>query len=103
MNSIQDLLNKPLWQMTGREFCSLAESVLLHTPSPAPVRSTIIGVRALAEFLGCCESTVYSLRRHRVLDDAIVSHIGRRIVFDGDRARDLANTYKECLHPKIHY
>lgn len=100
---MKDLTTMPLWQMTGAEFLELAKNVLntasVPVSSPAPVRDTIIGVRSLAEYLGCCESTVYSLRRHGVLDDAIVSHIGRRIVFDGDRARDLANKYKECLHP----
>ena len=60
-----------------------------------------MGVHALAVELGCSDSTVYSLMRTAREEDgssegwrhssyAIVSRIGRRIVFDVERARELA-------------
>ena len=43
----------------------------------------------------CCDSLVYKLRREGVLDEAIISRIGKKIVFDGDVARRCANEYQE--------
>lgn len=61
-------------------------------------------VHALADALGCSLSKEYSLMHTArpedgsvenggILRDAIVSRIGRRIVFDSERARELANEY----------
>ena len=65
-----------------------------------------MGVHALAVELGCSDSTVYSLMRTTreedgssdggvLLRDAIVSRIGRRIVFDVERVRELAKQGRE--------
>ena len=37
---------------------------------------------------------VYTLMRDHVLDDAIISRIGKRFVFDVERARILADTHQ---------
>ena len=102
---IQGLLEKPIWQMTGEEYCQLTHYALSLTPSAgssqAPAGQKALGVHALAIELGCSESTIYALMRTPreedgsaigggVLKDAIVSRIGRRIVFDVDKARELA-------------
>ena len=102
---IQGLLEKPVWQMTGEEYCQLTHYALSLTPSAgssqAPVGQKALGVHALAIELGCSESTIYALMRTPreedgsaigggVLKEAIVSRIGRRIVFDVDKARELA-------------
>ena len=63
------------------------------TVAPGTVRIT--GVRALAIYLGCCESTIFMLRRNGVLDEAIISQIGKKIVFDGDKARVLAYEFQK--------
>lgn len=100
MNTYVDkLLAMPLWQMTGEEYLAL------HTYACNNNRNTklaetqtsikVTGVRALADYLQCCESTIYSLLRHKVLDSAIISRIGKRIVFDGEVARHCANDYQE--------
>ena len=104
-NKIEGLLEKPLWQMTGEEYCQLTHYAFSLTPnagsSQAPIGQKALGIHALAVELGCSDSTVYGLMRTPreedgsfegggVLKDAIVSRIGRRIVFDVDKARELA-------------
>ena len=93
--NINGLLEKPLWQMTGEEYCQLTHYALSLSPntgsSPAPPGQKALGVHALAVELGCSDSTIYALMRTPreedgssegggVLKDAIVSRIGRRIV-----------------------
>lgn len=107
---IQGLLEKPIWQMTGEEYCQLTHYALSLTPSAgssqAPAGQKALGVHALAEELGCSESTIYALMRTSrkedgssegggVLKPAIVSRIGRRIVFDVDKARELATQSRQ--------
>ena len=110
MNSqtnIEGLLGKPLWQMTGEEYCQLTHYALSLSPntgSSSPPGQKALGVHALAVELGCSDSTVYSLMRTPREDDgadgggilrpAIVSRIGRRIVFDIETARRLADDYQ---------
>ena len=112
MNSktlIENLLSKPLWQMTGEEYYQLTQYVLASSPggdgrAPSATGQKALGVHALAVELGCSDSTVYALMRTPrdeddssdgggILKDAIVSRIGRKIVFDVDKARLLAGEY----------
>lgn len=93
---IDKLLATPLWQMTGADFCQLqnyANNTLDKSKAP-DTRTLCASVHALAEYLNCCDATIYSLRKEGVLDGAIVSKIGRRIVFDGETARELASAYQ---------
>lgn len=107
---IESLLDKPVWQMSGREFCALtqyANGLRDGRGAGAEGRRALVnGVQALADGLGCSPSTIYSLMRTvreedgsaadgGILKEAIVSRIGRRIVFDVERARTLANNYKK--------
>jgi len=112
MNSnaiIDGLLQKPLWQMTGEEYCQLTHYALSLSPntgsSASPPGQKALGVHVLAMELGCSDSTVYALMRTAreeddsaegggILQPAIVSRIGRRIVFDVDIARRLADDYQ---------
>ena len=103
--NINGLLEKPLWQMTGEEYCQLTQYALSLSngtgTAPSPSGQKALGVHAPAVELGCSDSTIYALMRTPreedgssegggVLKDAIVSRIGRRIVFDVDKARELA-------------
>ncbi len=107
---IEGLLVKPLWQMTGEEYCQLTQYAMSLSPnvetSPAPMGQKALGVHALAVELGCSDSTIYALMRAvreedgsaeggGILKPAIVSRIGRRIVFDVGKARDLATQYQQ--------
>lgn len=94
---LESLLEKPLWQLTAKDFFELAQYVNSKAGG-APVTNEVIrisGVRALSEYIGCCESTIYMLRRNGVLDDAIISKIGKKIVFDGEKARELASSFQQ--------
>lgn len=96
---IIDLLEKPLWQLTGKEYVALhAYACRMNSDTSTQNATTVIritGIRALAEYLACCESTIYSLKREGVLDPAIVSRVGKNIVFDAEKARQLADDYKQ--------
>ncbi len=107
--NINGLLEKPLWQMTGEEYCQLTQYALSISTgkgsAPSPTGQKALGVHALAVELGCSDSTVYALMRTPreedgssegggILRPAVVSRIGRRIVFDVDTARRLADDYQ---------
>ena len=108
--NINGLLEKPLWQMTGEEYCQLTQYALSLSSgtgtAPSPSGQKALGVHALAVELGCSDSTIYALMRTPreedgssegggILKPAIVSRIGRRIVFDVDKARELATQYQQ--------
>ena len=67
INKIEGLFQKPLWQMTGEEYCQLTHYALSLSPntgsSQAPTVQKALGIHALAVELGCSDSTVYSLMR----------------------------------------
>ena len=93
---IEELLSKPLCMMSGEEFCTLAQYVNgAAVESPARPVNRVIGIHDLAAAIGCCDSTVYMLKRMGVLDPAIISRIGKKIVFDVDKALVLAEEYQK--------
>ena len=108
-NNINELMKLPIWQMTGEEQYRIiqyalgngaphgeANQTMIPADMPfAPKRTRIAGVHALAQYMECCDSLVYKLRREGVLDEAIISRIGKKIVFDGEVARRCANEYQE--------
>ncbi len=94
--SVIDLLSKPLWQMSGEEYVALhAYAVKMANDEGGVTKASTrcTGVRELAQFLNCCESTVYAMKREGVLDDSILSSIGKSTVFDGEKAKALAQAY----------
>lgn len=92
---ILGLMEKPIYVMTGKEFVQLAEFALSSKPSTAPAEPLYVyGIQALAAYIGCCPSTIYELKKNNVLKPAIVSQVGKKIVFNAPLARDLAEEYK---------
>lgn len=104
----EELLGEPVWQMTGRELCTLIkyanENAGEQDGGRAPRKA--VGVNALAEALSCSSSAIFVLMRTPreedgsadgggVLRDVIVSRIGRSIVFDVEKARTLAVQAKQ--------
>ena len=95
--TFESLLAKPIWQMTGEEFLQLNELNNRGAGSTAQSAGSVQyahGIAELSQMIGCCQSTVYALKKEGVLDGAIVSQIGRRIIFDADKARALADEYQ---------
>ncbi len=97
-NNTQDLLQKPIWQMTGEEFLQLnqlSRSSADNSREEGQPTAYAHGIGELAQMIGCCQSTIYTLKKLGVLDEAIVSQIGKRIVFDVNKARILADGYQK--------
>lgn len=84
--------------MSGEEYVALHAYAVKVANDEVGAPQTVTrctGVRELARFLTCCESTIYSLKREGVLDDSILSSIGKNTVFDGEKARELAQAYMQ--------
>ena len=94
---VKSLLSRFVMQMTGEELCVLARYILAESLSGEEVsRKTLkyaYGIRELSIAIGCCESRIYALKRLGVFDDAVVSRIGKKIVFDIEKARASACEY----------
>ncbi len=87
----EELLNLPVWQMTGRELKSL---ILADTPvETAPKTATTVA--ELSTYLGCSPSLLNNLVRCGALKGAVVSRVGRAYTFDIEKARQLANAYQK--------
>lgn len=97
MVNVKNLLDKPLWQMTGEEYVALhAYACAINTEGREASKVTRVkGVQAVAEYCACSASQIAKLLREGVLDSAILSRIGKSIVFDADKARNSANVYQE--------
>ena len=94
---MNELLGRPLWQLTGEEYCvlmryALAEGMPVGSESSSSRRQAI-GVPALARELGCSASTLYTIKHYADFRPALISRIGRKEVFDVEKARVIANNY----------
>lgn len=98
---IEGLMDKPLFQMNGREFCALLrhalsfdEPVSVKSSSAVPV-TTCNGIFRLKYYLDISEARLRELYREGVLDDAVLyrSKSGRICTFDVEKAGDLVRTY----------
>lgn len=83
--------------MTGEEYLSL--HAYAHTSNDednAKIQQVVRvkGVHAVAEYCDCSDSQIAKLLREGVLAPAILSRIGKSIVFNGDEARRCANEYQ---------
>ena len=96
----ESLLGKMLVQMTGEELVAIFRMAATEgkdvTGTSAETVKYVYGVQDLAAYIGCCASTIYDLKKRGVLNAAIVSKVGKRIVFNAPLARQLADDYKRC-------
>ena len=99
-NQFSTLLAKPLWQMTGEEFLELQRNALGVQAIEDPKTKYAYGIQELSDYIGCCQSTIYDLKKKGVLDEAIISRVGRKIVFDAEKARVLASNYQSDQREK---
>lgn len=104
-NNIEDLKRMLIMQMTGDDYVRIVryanEPLILALEQLTGHVRKVEGVDALAKELGCSTSYVYDLikktRRdndYGILTDAIISHIGKSITFDVEKARNLAMVHK---------
>ena len=93
----EDIKNKPLISLSASEFIELLLSA--RAPMSEPAKPDVaFGIAELGEKIGCCPATVYAMKKTGALDGAIISHIGKKIVFDVAKARVAANEYKLSRH-----
>lgn len=87
------LLDKPIWQMTGRELITLLRSYEEETEKDSgdeSQRKTVYGLDGLCELFGCSKSTAMRIKKSGIIDDAI-SQVNRKIVVDAELALKLLN------------
>lgn len=92
---IQELLSKPLWQMTGEEFIFLHRyaSTESEVKIPQSVIDTdkkyVYGIVGIAQLFGCSMPTANRIKKSGKIDKAI-TQIGRKIIVDAELAMELA-------------
>lgn len=89
-----DLLAKPLWQMTGEEFLQLNRFSPIPTTAseqkPPSDKSYKYGIAGIAEIFGCSIPTANRIKKSGRIDAAI-TQVGRKIVVDVEKAIELAS------------
>ena len=98
MQNLQDLLSKPVWQMTGEEFIMLSRHASVQTEAqPQPVTDTsrkyVYGIPGIARLFGCSLPTANRIKKSGKIDKAI-TQIGRKIIVDAELALELAGKKK---------
>ena len=90
---IDELKNKPLWQMTGEEFLYLQQSsgqkevqTINHVDSS---KKHVYGIAGIARLFGCSMPTANRIKQSGKIDKAI-TQIGRKIIVDAEFALELA-------------
>ena len=74
--NLENLLNKPLWQMTA---------VVVDATSP----KYVYGLSGIAQLFGCSIPTANRIKKSGKIDKAI-KQIGRKIIVDAELALELA-------------
>ena len=92
MTNIQELLSKPVWQMTGEEFIFLSKHASGQAEAlPQPVTDTekkyVYGILGIAKLFGCSLPTANRIKKSGKIDKAI-TQIGRKIIVDAELARN---------------
>lgn len=90
---IQELLSKPIWQMTGEEFLFLHQNGVQEEPKvqtmTVATKRYVYGLRGIAELFGCSLPTANRIKQSGKIDKA-VTQIGRKIIVDAELALELA-------------
>ena len=93
---IENLLNKPLWQMTGEEFMFLSKSATSDSAPRQPEDTVdasspkyVYGLSGIAQLFGCSIPTANRIKKSGRIDKAI-KQIGRKIIVDAELALELA-------------
>ncbi|MEG1401015.1 DUF3853 family protein [Bacteroides sp.] len=94
--NINDLKEKPIWQMTGEEFLYLQQSGAVVSNAPTTITDTtttvkrhVYGIVGIAKLFGCSLPTANRIKKSGKIDKAI-TQIGRKIIVDAELALELA-------------
>ena len=90
-----ELLDKPVWQMTGEELLFLARHGNMPTNGDTAKASSkeekryVYGLAGIARLFGCSLPTANRIKQSGKINRAI-TQIGRKIIVDADLALELA-------------
>lgn len=93
---IQELLKKPLFQLTTEEFLFVNNkgSIDIKSSNPEQIQENkkyVYGINGIATLFGCSKPTANRLKKSKKIDAAI-TQIGRKIIVDAELALQLANS-----------
>lgn len=92
-----NVLNMPVWQMTGQELvCLLETSYNKEDKAKEPQdkqKKFVYGIRGIAELFDCSKSTANRIKQSGEIDAAI-KQIGRKIIVDAELALELVGKKK---------
>ena len=94
--TINELLDKPVWQMTGEELLFLAQHSNISTSKELTKASSskeekryVYGLAGIARLFGCSLPTANRIKQSGKINRAI-TQVGRKIIVDADLALELA-------------
>ena len=93
--TINELLDKPVWQMTGEELLFLARHGNMSTngetakASSKEEKQDVYGLAGIARLFGCSLPTANRIKQSGKINRAI-TQVGRKIIVDADLALELA-------------
>ncbi len=91
--NLNELKQKPLWQMTGEEFLYLQKINENKEPEIVSLNNStkkhVYGIAEIARLFGCSIPTANRIKQSGRIDKAI-TQIGRKIIVDADLALELA-------------
>lgn len=87
------LLDKPLWQFTGKDYAYMMKHVLMESLSvestePSSKKRYVQGYQGIATLFGCSKSTAQRIKKSGIIDEAI-TQVNRKILVDADLALQL--------------
>ena len=94
--TINELLGKPVWQMTSEELLFLAQHGNISTSrestkaySSKEKKRYVYGLTGIARLFGCSLPTTNHIKQSGKINRAI-TQVGRKIIVDADLALELA-------------
>lgn len=89
----EELLEKPLWQFTGKDHEYMLKHVLMESftsvdAEPSSQKRYVQGYQGIATLFGCSKSTAQRIKKSGIIDDAI-TQVNRKILVDADLALQL--------------
>lgn len=93
---IENLLEKPIWQMTGQEFLALNEQSrstvqdqqIVSISENSLNKKYVYGIRGIANLLNCSIAKANRIKKKGIIDEAIIQE-GRSIMVDVELALKL--------------
>ena len=89
----EELLEKPLWQFTGKDHEYMLKHVLMESftsvdAEPSSQKRYVQGYQGIASLFGCSKSTAQRIKKSGIIDEAI-TQVNRKILIDADLALQL--------------